>query len=77
MKVLAAVFNPKKMHIYDVKTTGKRPVHLIEAGKYLTEEDLGEGYWNSGMDMGWFFLNQREYDYFKTQLKDIEIKYDK
>lgn len=70
MKILAAVFNNKKMHVYDCKTIGKHPVHMIEGGAYLTEseEDFGSG------DMGWFFLNQKEYDYFKSQLKEIEIK---
>ena len=38
-KVLAAVFDPKKMHPYDVKTTGKHPVHMIEGGEYLTESE--------------------------------------
>lgn len=68
--VLAAVFEPRKMHVYDVKTSGKHPVHLIDDGDYLTEseEDFGAG------DMGWFWLNQKEYDYFKSQLKEVEIE---
>ena len=68
--ILAALFDTKKMHVYDCKTTGKHPVHMIEGGSYLTEskEDFGSG------DMGWFFLNQKEYDYFKSQLREIEIE---
>ncbi|MCM1130127.1 MAG: hypothetical protein NC310_00490 [Roseburia sp.] len=68
--ILAAVYEPKKMHLYDVKTKGKHPVHLIEGGAYLTESeaDFGAG------DMGWFFLNQKEYDYFKSNLGTITIQ---
>ena len=70
IKVLASIFNRKKMHIYDCKTIGKHPVHMICGGLYLTEseEDFG------GDDMGWFFLNQKEYDYFKSQLKEVIIE---
>lgn len=69
MKILAAAFEPRKMHLYDVKTMGKHPVHVIEGGGYLTEveEDFGDG------DCGWYWLNQKEYDYFKSQLKEVEI----
>lgn len=70
-KVLAAVFDPKKMHVYDVKTTGKHPVHMIEGGEYLTES---EEVFNESGEMGWFWLNQKEYDYFKSQLKEVEIE---
>lgn len=70
-KVLAAVFDPKKMHPYDVKTTGKHPVHMIEGGEYLTES---EEIFNEGGEMGWFWLNRKEYDYFKSQLKEVEIE---
>lgn len=57
---------------YDVKTTGKHPVHMIEGGTYITEEDFNNG----SSDMGWFFLNQRDYDWFKNHLeeKDVEIE---
>ena len=70
IKVLASIFNRKKMHIYDCKTIGKYQVHMICGGLYLTEseEDFGGG------DMGWFFLNQKEYDYFKSQLKEVVIE---
>lgn len=70
--ILAAIFDPKKMHVYDVKTTGKHPVRLIEGGKWITEsesEDIDE----CG-DMGWYWLNQKEYDYFKSQLIEVEIE---
>lgn len=63
-EVYCAIFDPKKMHIYDVKTTGKHPVHLIEGGEYITEDDRE---FDPCGDMGWFFLNQREYEYFKSQ----------
>ena len=69
-KVLVAKYEPTKMHLYDAPFRGKHPVHLIEGGEYLTEseEDFGYG------DMGWFNLNQKEYDYFKSQLKVVEIE---
>ena len=70
-EVLAAIFDPKKMHVYDVKTKGKHPVHMIDGGEYLTEDE--RSFENSG-DMGWFFLNQKEYDYFKSQLKIYEVE---
>ena len=70
IKVLASKFNRRKMHVYDCKTIGKHPVHMICGGSYLTEseEDFGSD------DMGWFFLNQKEYDYFKSQLKEVVIE---
>lgn len=68
-KILGAIFDSKKMHIYDVKTKGRHPVHVVEGGEYITEEDFdnGEG------DCGWFWLNQKEYDYYKSQIKEIEV----
>ena len=70
-EVLAAIFDPKKMHVYDVKTQGKHPVHMIEGGEYITED---ERQFDESGDMGWFFLNQKEYDYFKSQLKIYEVE---
>lgn len=69
--ILGAIFEPKKMHAYDVKTMGKHPVHIICGGDIITEEDGDFG----GGDCGWFFLNQKEYDYFKSQLKEIEVEF--
>lgn len=54
MKIIGTEFNPKKMHIYDVKTKDERE-------------------FDSRSDMGWFWLNQIEYDYFKSQCKEIEL----
>ena len=70
IKIIGADFEPKKMHIYDVKTKGKHPVHLIEGGEYLTEDENDFG----SADMGWFFLNQKEYDYFKSQCHEIILR---
>ena len=69
--IIGAEFDPKKMHVYDVKTKGKHPVHMIEGGEYLTEDEMPESYYYSGSDMGWFWLNQKEYDYFKSQCKEL------
>ena len=44
---------------------------MIEGGMYLTED---ERVFNEYSDMGWFNLNQKEYDYFKSQLKPIGIE---
>lgn len=70
MKFIGAIFEPKKMHIYDVKTTGKHPVHLIDGGEYITEDERDFGI----HDMGWFYLNQKEYDYFKSQCRELEVE---
>ena len=67
---IGAEYEPRKMHIYDVKTKGKHPVHLIEGGSYITED---ERQFDPSGDMGWFWLNQREYDYFKSKCKEITI----
>ena len=72
-EILAAVFEPTKMHIYDCKTKGKHPVHLIEGGEYITEEKLDQNYWNGGYDMGWYYINQKEYDYMKSQMKMVTV----
>lgn len=69
--ILVADFNPKKMHVYDVKTTGKHPVRLIEGGKWITESESEEI--DESGDMGWYWLNQKEYDYFKSQLIEVEL----
>lgn len=61
----------KHCHPYDVKTTGKHPVHMIEGGEYLTEEDFDNG----DGDMGWFWLNAKDYDYFKSHLVEREVEY--
>lgn len=72
VKFIGAEFDPTKMHIYSVKTTGKHPVHLIEGGEYLTEDN--RNFETGGCsDMGWFWLNQKEYEYFKSQCKEIEL----
>lgn len=70
MKIIAAIFEPKKMHIYDVKTTGRHPVHIIEGGDLITED---ENIFDERSDLGWWYLNQKEYDYFKSQCKEIDI----
>ena len=71
IKIIGAIFDPSKMHVYDVKTHGKHPVHLIEGGYVITEDK--RDFEQSG-DMGWFWLNQKEYDYFKSQCKEIEVE---
>lgn len=68
--IKGAIFDTKKMHPYDVKTTGKHPIHMIEGGKYLTED---EREFSPGGDMGWFFLNKKEYEYYKAHEVDIEV----
>ena len=70
MKIIGTEFERKKMHLYDVKTTGKHPVHLIEGGAYITEDkrDFGIG------DMYWYWLNTKEYNYFKSKCREIQIE---
>lgn len=68
-EIIGADYEPKKMHLYDVKTSGKHPVHLIDGGNVLTED---EGCFGAG-DMGWFWLNSREYDYFKSKCHKMKV----
>lgn len=69
MRVIVAEFDEKKLHPYSVKTKGKHPVHMIEGGDYLTEDERNFG----NADMGWFWLNTKEYEYFKAHLKEIDL----
>jgi len=66
--MMVAVYDSKKMHIYDVKTSGKHPVHMIEGGQYLTED---ETIINQQGEMGWFWLNEKDYNYFKSLVKEV------
>lgn len=69
--IKAAIFDTKKMHPYVVRTRGKYPVHMIEGGMYLTEDDT---IFDESSDMGWWHLNQKEYEYFKSQLIDVTLE---
>lgn len=69
---IGAEFDPKKMHPYDVKTHGKHPVHLIEGGSYITEDNTTQ--FDPCGDMGWFWLNEKEYQYYKSQTREITLK---
>lgn len=66
--LIGADFDPKKMHVYDVKTHGKHPVHLIDGGAIITEDKRD---FEQGGDMGWFWLNEKEYQYFKSQCREM------
>ena len=68
--MMVAEYDSKKMHIYDVKTTGKHPVHMVEGGLYLTED---ETIINQQGEMGWFWLNETDYNYFKSLIKEVAI----
>lgn len=68
---VGAEFNPQKMHVYDVKTSGKHPVHLIEGGEIITED---ERVFDESSDLGWYWLNEKEYQYFKSQCHKIQIR---
>jgi hypothetical protein len=70
MKKLVAEFETNKYHVYDVKTTGKHPVHMIEGGEYITED---MEVYDEESDMGCFYLNTRDYNEFKKNLKEVEI----
>ena len=71
--ILVADFEPTMYHIYDVKTHGKYPVRLIDGGCYLTEY-TGDNV-DECNDMGWFNLNTKEYNLFKSNLKEMELKW--
>lgn len=68
IEIIAADFEPKKMHIYDVKTKGKHPVHIIEGGELITED---ERVLDESSDLGWYWLNEKEYNYFKSKCRTI------
>lgn len=72
LTIFGAEFEPKKMHIYDVKTSGKHPVHLVEGGEIITED---ERVFDESSDLGWFWLNQKDYDYYLSQRKLIKVAY--
>ena len=59
-----------EFHPYDVKTTGKHPVHMIDGGSVFTEED---GDFGAG-DMGWFWLNSKEFNQYKKEAKEITVR---
>ena len=60
---------------YDIKTArAKHPVHIIEGGSYITEDMETE--FDPAGDMGVFGLNSRDYEWFKSNLKEIEIEED-
>lgn len=62
-------------HIYPyyIKTSrAKHPVHMIEGGDYITEDMETE--FNPAGDMGVFGLNQKDYDWFKSHLEDVELE---
>ena len=45
---------------------------MIEGGEYITEDKT---VFDECSDMGWFHINQKEYDLFKSMLKDVTIKH--
>lgn len=70
VKVLVAKNRPGKYHPYQVKTRGKHPIHIINGGDYLTEDMR---VFDECDDCGIWWLNQKEYDYFKSNLNEIEL----
>lgn len=57
---------------YYIKTErAKHPVHMIEGGDYITE-DMTET--NPSSDMGVFGLNQKDYEWFKNNLIEVEVQ---
>ena len=61
-----------KINPYYIKTSrAKHPVHMIEGGAYITE-DMTET--NPASDMGVFGLNQRDYEWFKSHLEEVEVE---
>ena len=49
-------------------------VHLEYLSKLKFTEDERDFDTGHCDDMGWFFLNTKEYNYFKSQLREIEFK---
>lgn len=61
-----------KINPYTISTSRARhPVHMIEGGTYITE-DMSE--FDPAGDMGVFGLNQKDYEWFKNHLIEIELE---
>ena len=61
-------------HIYPYTVLTSRahhPVHMIEGGDYITE-DMDTNF-NQAGDMGVFGLNQKDYEWFKAHLQEVEV----
>ena len=71
VKVLATKYEAKKFHPYQVETKGKHPIHIIEGGEYITEDMR---VFDECDDCGVWWLNQKEYEYFKNNLREIELE---
>lgn len=71
IKMLVAKFEPNKMHVYPVETKSKHWMRLIEGGDYITQDDRDLP--PSG-DMGWFGINQKEYDYYLSKRQELELE---
>ena len=62
----------KNIHPYQISTSRARhPIHIIEGGEVITE-DMGEDFSQAG-DVGVWGLNQKDYEWFKAHIKDIEV----
>lgn len=71
VKMLVCDYEALGLHPYIVLTKSKHPVHMIEGGNYITEDERPT---NPASDMGYFGMNQRDYEIFKANLKEVEIE---
>ena len=62
-----------KIHPYPISTSkAKHPVHMIEGGDYITEDMETE--FDPQSDMGVWGLNAKDYEWFKNNLKQVELE---
>ena len=71
VKMLVCDFEKHGIHPYLVKTRSNHPVHMIEGGLYITQDQRPT---DPTSDMGWFGLNKRDYEVFKNNLIEVEIE---
>ena len=71
VKIIGAEFEPEKMHLFEDKRKNFHPVHIIEGGDIITEDDR---VLNINSDCGWYYLNDAEYKYFKSKCEEIIIE---
>lgn len=69
--ILATCFDDVNIYPYQVKTKGKHPIRWFDGGSYYTEDDTINV--EPSGDLGWWWLNKRDYETFKQHLKPIVV----
>lgn len=70
--ILATDYFEVKLNPYQVKTKGRHPVRWVAGGSYLIEDFDVEV--NPAGDLGYWWLNQKDYDEFRRNLKEVSLE---